>query len=318
MSSGSPACNRWRWAERVRRMVTASRAASSTGATDPPARSESSSSFPGVAQLLEDLLLALAEQFGEDPVHDDGRHADRGLLTHPVRQLERLAHRHLLGRADSDEPRLERVGEDVEHPVGLAADQPHLHEVVDGLGGRQLPDDMPAGRCVHDDQVVVALLDLPAELPDGEDLPHPGAAVATKSKALASGPMRPTTGMRRCSLRYSRSEASVSIDIDHTPGAISRGREVGRGRLEERRDVPLGIDLADEDALSPFGGQLGQARSDRRLAHAPLAGDEHQAEVQEIRGRAHHRRACHAAVLRVRRTRLGGHPPVRPPRRRRP
>src|SRR5271165_276467 len=35
--------------------------------------------------------------------------------------------------------------------------------------------------------------------------------------------MRPTTGMRNCNLRYSRNEASVSIDIDQTPGAISRG-----------------------------------------------------------------------------------------------
>ena len=47
MPSGNPACNRCRWVERVRRSVTASRAASSTGATEPPARSERISSVPG-------------------------------------------------------------------------------------------------------------------------------------------------------------------------------------------------------------------------------------------------------------------------------
>ena len=41
----------------------------------------------------------------------------------------------------------------------------------------------------------------------------PGAAVATKSNARAIGPMRPNTGTRACTLRYSRSDASVSICI---------------------------------------------------------------------------------------------------------
>src|SRR5436305_7403114 len=51
----------------------------------------------------------------------------------------------------------------------------------------------------------------------------PGAAVATNSKARASGPMRPTTGTRRLSRRYSRSDASVSIDIVDSLGSTSAG-----------------------------------------------------------------------------------------------
>ncbi len=46
----------------------------------------------------------------------------------------------------------------------------------------------------------------------------PGAAVATKSKARASGPRRPNTGTRACTFRYSRSDASVSICMTNTPG----------------------------------------------------------------------------------------------------
>ena len=120
----------------------------------------------------------------------------------------------------------------------------------------------------------------------------PGAAVATKSKALASGPMRPTTGMRSCSLRYSRSDASVSIDIDQTPGAISRGVKSVGGASNSDGHVTLGVDLADEDALAVLGGQLGQAGGDRGLAHAALAGDEEQSQVEQVRGRAHRPRAC--------------------------
>ncbi len=50
----------------------------------------------------------------------------------------------------------------------------------------------------------------------------PGAAVATKSKARATGPIRPTTGTRTIARRYSRSDASVSIDIAVRPGATRR------------------------------------------------------------------------------------------------
>ena len=52
--------------------------------------------------------------------------------------------------------------EDVEHPVGLLADQADLHQLVDGLGRGQLADDVPAGGGVDDHQVVVALLAPPS------------------------------------------------------------------------------------------------------------------------------------------------------------
>src|SRR5829696_5255380 len=51
----------------------------------------------------------------------------------------------------------------------------------------------------------------------------PGAAVATKSNARAIGPMRPNTGTRACTFRYSRSDDSVSICIANTPGCTWRG-----------------------------------------------------------------------------------------------
>ena len=126
----------------------------------------------GRPQLLEDLFLALAEQLGQDPVDHHGGQLHRGLLPHPRDQLEGLVHRHLLGRGHRDQARLLGVGEDVEHPVGLAADQAHLDQVVDGLGRRQLADDVPAGRRVDHDQVVVPLAHLVAELADGQDLAH--------------------------------------------------------------------------------------------------------------------------------------------------
>src|SRR5436190_14860347 len=51
----------------------------------------------------------------------------------------------------------------------------------------------------------------------------PGAACATKSKVLASGPIRATRGTFSCRRRYSFSDSSVCIDMAKRLGAISLG-----------------------------------------------------------------------------------------------
>src|ERR1700733_11116427 len=45
--------------------------------------------------------------------------------------------------------------------------------------------------------------------------------------------------MRMCNLRYSRNDASVSIDIDHTPGATSRGVKSVGGASKSAVTSPL-------------------------------------------------------------------------------
>ena len=82
------------------------------------------------------------------------------------------ADRHLLGGRHDHHAGLRRVGEDVEHPLGLVAHHAHLHQLVDGLRRGELADDVAAGDGVDDDEVVVALAHLPRELADGEDLLH--------------------------------------------------------------------------------------------------------------------------------------------------
>ena len=63
-----------------------------------------------------------------------------------------------------------RVVEDVEHPLRLFADEADLDEIGDHPRRTDLADDVTARLGVDDDEVVVALLDLPAELADREDL----------------------------------------------------------------------------------------------------------------------------------------------------
>jgi hypothetical protein len=58
----------------------------------------------------------------------------------------------------------------------------------------------------------------------------PGAAVATKSKALAIGPIRPGMGTFRWRRTYSLSDASVSMAMAHTPGWTRSGRNPTAGR----------------------------------------------------------------------------------------
>src|SRR5713101_5584746 len=67
----------------------------------------------------------------------------------------------------------------------------------------------------------------------------PGAAVATKSKTRASGPRRPSTGTRACTLRYSRNEASVFICIANTPGCTCWGSKPTGGCSNNAVRFPL-------------------------------------------------------------------------------
>ena len=265
----------------MRRSVTASRAASSTGATGPPARSERIRSVAGWRSCSKISSSRSTEELGQDPVDHHGRCAHRGLVTDAVHQLERLADGHLLRRAHGHEPGLERIGEDLEHPVGLAADHPDLHQVVDGLRRRQLADDVAAGRRVDDDEVVVALAHLVAELADGEDLAHAGSGGGHEVEGLGQRADPPDDGDAQMELQVLAQRGLGVHRHRPDPGRHLSRREVGRRRLEERGHVALGVDLADQDPPAVLGGQLRQAGRDRRLAHAALPRDEDEAQVEQ-------------------------------------
>ena len=161
----------------------------------PPAAASSQACASGARQAFEHLLLAPPEQFGQNPVHHHGSQIDTRLAPQPGGQLQRLAHRHL-GRGGHDhQAGRGGVVQDVEHPSRLLAHQADLHQLVDGLRGGQLADDVAAGRSVNHDQCRSA-----APRTSQHSFPTvtisltPGAADATKSNILANGPMRATSG----------------------------------------------------------------------------------------------------------------------------
>ena len=92
--------------------------------------------------------------------------------------------------------------------------------------------------------------------------------------------MRPTTGMRSCELEVLAERGLGVHGHGEEAGEDLLLVEAGRGRLVEPGHVALGVDLADEDPLAPVRGEQGQGRGHRGLAHAALAGDEDQLEVE--------------------------------------
>ena len=64
---------------------------------------------------------------------------------------------------------------------------------------------------------------------------------------------------------------------------IVTGRSQPKDGLVEVGQVALGVDLADEGALTLLGRQQGQPGRDGRLAHATLASDEEQLAIEERR-----------------------------------
>ncbi len=217
-----PDLNRSRCQARVRRSRTASRAPSSTGVGVVADETPESCLWLGSAEGFEHLLLRPPEELGKDPVHHHRRKVDGGLFAQASCELHRLVHRHLFWGRDDHEARLGGVGEDVEHPVGLDPDEPHLHQLVDGLRSGQLADDVPSRwtrprrRCRSASRGPRSR----ASRLSGSRVLRARLSRRSRTRG-ASGPMRPTTGMRSWSFRYSRRDASVSIDMTRRPGNTS-------------------------------------------------------------------------------------------------
>ena len=123
--------------------------------------------------LVEDLLLGVAEELGQDTVRDDTSEMNRRLARQSRGEVDRFGDGHLLRRRHQDRPGPGRVAEDLQYPVGLAADHAHADQLVDAGRGRKLSDDVPRRRRVHHHEVVVTRPDLEAQLADGQNLPYP-------------------------------------------------------------------------------------------------------------------------------------------------
>jgi len=97
----------------------------------PPPRSSHPRRRAGGA--LRRPLLGVAEELGSTRFTTTP--ASRTVVSAATRAASsRVSETHLLGRRHRNEPGLPRVGEDVEHPVGLRADEAHLDQLVDGCG----------------------------------------------------------------------------------------------------------------------------------------------------------------------------------------
>ena len=118
--------------------------------------------------------------------------------------------------------------------------------------------------------------------------------------------MRPTTGTRACSLRYSRSDASVSICIASTPGCTSRGSNPTGACSNSAVRLPLASTSTSRTRLPLLGREQRGGRGDRALADAALPVKKSRRRSSRSGARAHAagaRLAAEADALRARRRR---------------
>ncbi len=181
-------------------------------------------------------------------------------------------------------------------------DHADVHEIVDHPRGGDLGDDVAGRLGVDDDEVVVALAHLEAQLADGEDLLHAGRRVGDEVERAGERPDAPDQGdaheqpqvLAERVLGVHRHGEQARLELAR--GELQRGRVVGRG------ERTLGVHLADEHALALRRAEARQRGRDRGLADPALAGDEHQPAVEQRRRqgdslscrsrRAGRRRAC--------------------------
>ena len=125
-------------------------------------------------QRPEDPFLVASEGLGPDSIGDHRGDVHAALRLQPAGELDRLDDRHLLARRHQHGARDRRVFEYLPHPARLVAHRADLHELTDRGRRTELRDDVARRRGVDDDEVVVTLAHLPAELADGQDLAHAG------------------------------------------------------------------------------------------------------------------------------------------------
>ena len=101
--------------------------------------------YEGSKGVIGDLYVTNGARLPE------ARKVELNLLTHVIETLQQS-------------PGIHRV------EAQLLAHEANLHQLVDGLRGGQLTDDVAGRRGVDHDEVVVVLADLPRQLSDGEDL----------------------------------------------------------------------------------------------------------------------------------------------------
>ena len=184
-----------------------------------------------------------------------------------------------------------RVGQEVAHPAGLRLDRPDRDELLDGLGGAELGHDVAGGGGVDDDEVpggpaLDGLPDLPADLPDGEDLLHPGRGGGHEVEHLGQRPDPPRD-------RHPQVQPQVLLERrlgvhghGRQPGEDDLGPEPDRALLEEGGDVTPAVGRDEQHPLALLGGEQSHGGRDGALADPALSGEEQQPAAEQVRRRA--------------------------------
>ena len=107
-------------------------------------------------------------------VHDDRAERDAGPVLDRVRGVDQLVDRRLLRQGDEHHLAAVRVGEQLDHVLGLVPDRADLHRVEQPPRRQQEADRVPGRGGVEDDQVGGAGALERLHLAQHEDVPHPG------------------------------------------------------------------------------------------------------------------------------------------------
>ena len=244
------------------------------------------------AELLERVELPRGHPDGEDAVEEAGAEPDRRLRLHPVVEIERLRHGHLLGERADGEQRAPGIAEDGVDPLHLGADDPPAGEVHHRSRRAELREDVAGRGAVDDDQVphgtaTVGALRLIGDLADDEHVAGAGEAGGDELEHLRQ---RREPGEAR------HLEVDAQVLLQRLLGVEAEHADVGlyHLRLERRRrraqsagQVALGVDLDAEHPPSRVGAEECERGGDRALAGPALAGDEEEvAGEQPVEGAA--------------------------------
>ena len=203
-----------------------------------------------LVQPIDDRCLAAVEQRRQNPVGDHRRGGDSGITVEPIEQVQRLGHRHLLGRGDDHDAGPHGVLEDVSHPLRLLSHHAQLHQLADDTRGADLGDDVTTRLRVDDDEVVVLLSHLVCQLADGKDLFDAGRRVGDEVERARQRTDAPDQRQLHEEPQV-LAQRVLGVHRHRGESGLERARcEIEHRRIERRGEITLGVHLAHQDIAS--------------------------------------------------------------------
>jgi hypothetical protein len=219
------------------------------------------------------------EAAGRERIDDRRRHRQPEAARQLPMEVDRLAHRELLGGGHEADERRGGIGEPPPDRAKALGHRTDAGERTERLRGGEQRQRVPRGGRIDDDKVVDEAAEPAGVEPRGEPVQHEelGQARGGGGEHLEARALEQPTG-EHAQLKHAQHEVGERrLGLDRRRREVRAERpRLGAERPSEQRPEPARTHLDREHTPPRFGRGAGERRRDGALADTALARDDHQ------------------------------------------